>query len=142
GGNHRTERRLEPGHDNRLARDAAAGWFPEKAGERLAEPALRLVSRSERHVVECRAPFDGLERARKPARPAVGVERQAVAREEVPPDRRRVQAARAEIGILETPVRRAIDLVEQRCEPLRLMPKLEGPAPEAGPIAGGQRLAR
>ena len=119
---------------------ARPGVMPNTLLERVAEAAVRVVAGLEHRVVDGLAVADALERARQPPRPAIGLERQAVARLEVAADARRLDAQLAQLALADPLVGLALDAVHQRRAPTAAPGCLR--AAGTGGTAGSRRTSR
>ena len=151
---HRTDRRVDPGETNairggRLRRPSRPG-SPRRLGrrlaegllERVAESAVRRIPRVEHRVIDRLAVADLLEGAGQPAGAAVGLEREAVARREVPAHAVGIQVHRAEVAVGQARVRSRFDPREQLPHPRGRVVTGDRPALEARAIPGEHRLFR
>src|SRR5262249_26747402 len=96
-GDHRSERRFDPGDDNALGCATPPWWTTKQPGEGSAEAAIGFVVVVERHVVEIAPLANLLERISQSAAPAIFVEGESIVRQEMPPGARRIHAHSGEI---------------------------------------------
>src|SRR5688572_24919179 len=141
-GDHRSQGRIEPGEANAASFPGAPRRQAERLLERLAKAAVRLVAGLEHGIVQRSTMPDPLECLGQPARPAIGLERESVARREITAHARRFHAHRAQITLTDAGVGAPLHVLEQAIDPRWRRVSLERPAAEAWTVAGEQRVLR